>query len=1011
MIEKRIFQAVRRAVRGAGGGGKGGGGGGASSPQEFPDSLRSIQYARVLDLIAEGEIDGLVDGAKSVYLDDTPLQNPDGTYNFAGVTLDTTLGTPAQNYLPGFPAVESENAVNVEITYATSVTRQISNANVDKARVTISIPQLTYQNIGDAGVALIGTTVQLAIDLQSSGGGYVETINDTISGKTTTRYQRSYEIELTGSAPWDIRVRRLTPDSGTGRVVDNTWWTSYTEIIDSKITYVNSALAGLEIDASQFSSVPRRGYDVKGLLIQVPNNYDPATRTYSGVWGGTFTLAWSDNPAWCYYDLLTHERYGLGNYIDAASVDKWALYEIAQYCDELVDDGFGGREPRFTCNLYLQTREEAYKVLANMASIFRGMAYWGAGSITSVADMPTDTVALYTAANILDGHFSYQGSAINTRHTVALVSWNDPADAYRQKVEYVEDITGIERYGVVQTEIVAFGCTSRGQAHRMGRWLLYSERLETETVTFAVGLDGLFSAPGSVIKTQDQMRAGVRFGGRVVSATTLAVTVDNAVTIEAGKTYTLSAMLGDGSVQDRPVTNAAGAATVLALGAAFDSAPPPQSIWVLRSNVLAAETWRVLSVTESGKAQFQITALKHNPSKFDAVEQNLTLEPALTTTLTSTPAAPTGLSVTESLFEAGPGVVTNRVTFSFIGSTGRYAIAYRASIGNWVTLPESISQTVDLDGLDAGRYTFSVQQINALGVRSQAATLTTSVYGKTAQPADVEGFTVIQSSGFALAQWDLAVDLDVRVGGFIVIRHSPLTSGASWNDGIILESFPGGLVQGLCPLITGTYMAKALDSSGNYSAAEASFVATEGMITGFSTVGTLTEAPTFSGSKTDLEVRSSKLTLAGGTLWDSVAGNIDSVAGNCDDIGGGNQATSGSYAFSATLDLTTVAVRRFEADISALSVDNGNLWDSHTDEIDSVDGLFDGAVVNDCDVTLYAAMTDDNPAGTPVWTDWAPFMVSDFSGRAAKFRLDFASGSVNHNIEVSTLTVHAKIPA
>jgi predicted phage tail protein len=1007
MREKQIVELVRRAVRGAGGGGggKGGGGGDAQrAPVEAPDSLRSIQYARVLDLICEGEISGLVAGAQSVYLDNTPLQNADGTYNFSGVTLATTVGTQAQSYLPGFPSVESETAVNVEITSAVSVTRQITNVNSNKVRVTVSVPQLTSQNstTGD----LSGTSVAIAIDLQANGGGYVEQLTDTISGKTTTRYQRSYEIDLAGTAPWDIRLRRSTADSGSVSLVNKTYWSSYTEIIDSKITYPNSALVGIELDASQFNAVPVRGYEMLGALIQVPSNYDPVTRVYTGVWDGTFTTAWSDNPAWAYYFVATHERCGLGNYIDAASIDKWALYEIGQYCDALVDDGFGGTEPRFTCNLYLQTREEAYKVLANMASIFRGMAYWGAGSITAVADMPADAAALYTAANVIGGQFSYQGSAKNTRHTVALVAWNDPDDAYRQKIEYVEDITGIARYGVNETEIVAFGCTSRGQAHRMGRWLLYSERLETETVTFSVALDGIFSPPGSVIQTQDQARAGVRFGGRVASATTSAVTIDNVITIESGKTYTLNVVLPDGTVESSVVTNGIGSATVLSLATALSIAPQTHAIWTIARNDLALETWRVLAVSESGKAQFQITALKHNTSKFDAVENNLVLETAQTTTLTSRPSAVTGLALSESLFEASSGVVNNRATLSWSGSAGRYVVTYRASVGNWVSLPETISQTIDIDGLEAGLYTFSVQQINALGIRSPANSLVATIYGKTAAPADVTGFTVIKSAGIAKAQWALPTDLDVKVGGVIVIRHNPNTSAVTWNNTFIVEEFPGAQVEGEIALMTGTYMAKFRDSSGNYSANAVSFVATEGMVSGFTTVATTTQHSAFTGAKTNVALVGSSIQLDGTTLIDSMATSVDSWP-FVDSLGG--VSATGSYAFDTYLDLTTSATRRFEADIRVAQFDTGDLIDSRTDLIDDWDDI-DGAVVDDCDVVLYAALTDDNPAGSPTWGPWQPFLVSDFTCRAAKFKLDFISGQATHNISCDLLKVDVKTP-
>lgn len=1005
---RKITAATTAALAVRGAGGKSGGASGGSGA-EAPNTLRSIEYARVLDLLCEGEIGGLVAGFQSIDINDTPLQNADGSYNFAGVFVSGVTGTQAQDYLPGFGAQENEVAVNAEVKAAVPVIRSVSNANVNAVRVTVSVPRLAFQLTTNG--ALIANAAQLLYYIQSNGGGYVQQVpadGGLITGKTTTRYQRSYRFELTGSGPWDIKVARFTADATTVNDSKQTFFDSYTEIIDTKLAYPNSALVGVQIDASQFNAVPKRSYDIKGLKIRVPANYEPTTRVYTGVWDGTFTTEWSDNPAWCFYDLLVNTRYGLGNYVAAAQIDKWALYAIAQYCDELVDDGFGDSEPRFTCNLYLQTRAEAFKVIANLASIFRGMTYWAAGAITAVADMPSDAIALYTMANVAGGKFSYSGSAKNTRHTVALVTWNDPDDNYRQAVEYVEDATGIARYGVVETSIVAFGCTSRGQAHRMGKWLLYSERLETETCTFRCGLDGVLVYPGAVINTQDAARAGKRFGGRVAAATASAVTLDNAVTLSGGVDYTLMCMAPDGSLMQSAVTTGAGAASVLNVAPAFDQAPQVNAVWVLAASNLAPEIWRVLAATEVDKTTFEIVALAHDPDKFNAVELDIAFEAPPTTSITLTPEGVTNISVTESLYEAAPGVAGNRVLLSWSGTTGRYVIAYKGDGGNWVNLPDSISQTIDIDGLAPDIYTFNVQQVNGIGRRSPVNSLRTGVYGKTAPPADVAGFSVIKSTGFALAQWTLSSDLDVSLGGDVVIRHSPLTTGADWNHGTILETFPGGLTQGLCALITGTYMAKFRDSSGNYSTTAATFVLTEGMITGFTTVGTITEAAGFTGAKTNLAVAASTLSLASGVNWDAVAGNVDSVTGDWDAVGG--QSLTGSYAFSAALDLATVATRRFEADVAALAVDNVNTWDSHVDDVDDVDGMFDGAVINDCNVTLYASITNDDPAGSPTWGDWAPFMVSDFTCRAAKFRLDFVAGMANHNIGVTTLTVHAKTP-
>lgn len=727
-------------IGGAGGGGKGGGSSSGHVPVESPDSLRSRQYARVVDLVSEGEIVGLVDGLKSVYLDGTPIQNADGSLNFSGVTLATRTGTQAQPYIAGFPAVESEIAVGAKVTAAASVTRTITTANINAARVTISIPRLSYQNPsnGDLG----GTSVQVAIDVQNNGGGFVEVKADTITGKTTGKYQRAYRVELSGSGPWDVRVRRLTADGGQSNLANETWWDSYTEIIDAKLRCPNSALCALQVDAEQFRAIPRRGYEIKGLIIKVPVNYDPATRVYSGLWDGTFKLAWTDNPAWCFYDLLTSERYGLGAYIDATQVDKWGLYDIGRYCDELVSDGYGGSEPRFTCNLYLQTREEAYKVIQNMASIFRGIAWWQAGSIMVSADKPTDPSQLFTAANVSDGKFSYAGSARKTRHTVALVSWNDPADQYRQKIEYVDDESGIALYGVRETEVLAVGCTSRGQAHRFGKWLLWSEINETETETHGAGLDGVYLAPGAVYQTQDAARAGKRFGGRLLAATTSAVTLDAPVQIEVGKTYTLSCVMPDGTLESRVVANAAGTTDALTLVLPFSAAPQIMSVWVLAANDLVPDSWRLVSVVESKPGKLEISGLAYNPQKFAAVEQGLLLQPLPISNIeTTAPAMPTGLIISESHYEVLTEVRA-RVHVAWDAVPGlRWVVAWRRSNDNWIEAPANAAAW-DIDSILPGSLEVRVYAVNALGRRSAPAADTITVVGTTGGPGDVTGLVL-----------------------------------------------------------------------------------------------------------------------------------------------------------------------------------------------------------------------------------------------------------------------------
>lgn len=997
-----------RDIRGAGGGGGKGGGGGASqrTPVEAPDSLRSRQYARVIDAVCEGEVVGLVNGLKSVYLDDTPVQNADGSYNFSGVTLATRNGTQSQSYIEGFSSVEAEVPVATPVTTAAPVVRSVSDTGVDAIRVTLSTSGLSFQDPTNGDIS--GTSVNLAIDLQSNGGGYVEVVNTTISGKTSSKYQRAFLVPVSGSGPWDIRVRRITADSAQSNLRNATSFDSFTKVFYSKLKYPNTALVALSVDSEKFRSIPVRGYEMLGLILQVPSNYDAATRTYTGTWDGTFQLAWSNNPAWCFYELVTNERYGLGDFIDASQVDKWALYQIAQYCDELVDDGFGGQEPRYTCNLYIQTREEAYKVIQSMAAIFAGLTFWGSGAITAIQDSPADPVASFTAANVINGAFSYSGSSVKTRHTVALVSWNDPADRYRQKIEYVADEEGIARYGVVQTEVIALGCTSRGQAHRFGRSILYTERRETETISFRAGLDGLSIYPGEVIQTSDPVRAGVRLGGRLLAATTTAFTLDAPVTIAADQTYTLWCVLPDGSVESRAVITGAGTTDALTVGTAFTTAPQTFSVWVLAASNLAPETWRVISITEvqdgdGAATQAEITALKYSAAKYAEIESGIVLEPVATSTLNAIPAVPTQFLAAESLYLAAPDVVGVRITASWLGSAPGYELQYRRENGNWAAITTSAS-SVDIQPVDAGNYEFSLVAVNAIGRRSPPVSYTLEVIGKSAKPANVENFNVIKSSGLAFATWDLAADLDVRVSGRVVIRHTPASTGATWEQGVVLEEFNGDAVSGTLPLMQGTYMAKFRDSTGNYSNAATLFVATEGLVTGFTTVGTITFNPTFAGTYTDVGVVDSRLQLVSQELFDS-SELIDSSS----DIDGGDISPTGQADFTSYLDIGTNAIRRMQATITAISFDVADFIDGD-DDIDSTEDI-DGSVINDCDATLYIATTPDNPAGSPTWSAWQPFFVGDFGGRAYKFRLGLSSGSPSHTIGVSALSVTAKIPA
>ena len=799
-------------IIGAGGGGKGGGGASARVAQEAPDSLRSKAYARVVDLISEGEIEGLVDGLQSVYLDDTPIQNADGTTNFSGVTLETRDGTQQQSYVPGFSSVENEVPVGVEIKASQPVVRSITDPDVDAVRIKVSVGQLTNQDTTNGD--LNGSAVSFSIDRQVSGGGFVEVINDTISGKTTTKYQRSYYVPLTGNGPWEIRVRRITADSTSSAIQNKTYLDSYTEVVESKLRYPNSALVALRVDASQFSAIPRRSYDMKLLRVRVPVNYDPGTRTYSGVWNGNFKIAWTDNPAWCFYDLVTSTRYGLGGYIPESQVDKWALYRVAQYCDQLVPNGLGGFEPRFTCNLYLQTREQAYKVVQDMASIFRGMVYWSGGAITVTQDAPSDAVYQFAPGNVVDGEFAYQGSSAKARHTVALVTWNDPDDFYRQKVEYVEDAAGIARYGIVQSDVVALGCTARGQAHRVGKWLLFSEQSESEIVTFRTGLEGAVVRPGDIIKVADPVRGGMRLGGRIAAATASTVTLDQE--LPADLPWRLSVVLPNGTVEERLVGPVSG--RTLTVTIPFSSVPQVDAIWMLASSIIEPQLFRVVSVAERDPGVHEVTALAHNPSKYAAIEEGLALQPRSITVLSDIPPPPTGLAMQESLYRVkDQAQVLVQVSWTEVQTAIAYRLSYRVAGGNFVSLPLTSANYAEIRDAQEGQYEFSLRAIGITRKESIPATLSATVLGKTLPPSDVTGFTVQRRVSDLMIAWDELQDADLS--GYEV------RVGAGWDDAQLVAKTSGTqMLHDQSAAGQYPYHIRAIDTSGNYSAHVTTFV-------------------------------------------------------------------------------------------------------------------------------------------------------------------------------------------
>lgn len=1118
----------KKTIRGfGGGGGKGGGGGSGRVAQESPDSLRSIAYASVLDLVSEGEIEGLANGLKSVYFDSTPLQNDNGSFNFTGATVVSTNGTQSQSYIQGFPAVESENGVGVQVEYATPITRQITNSEVDAVRVRVSVPQLTRQNTSNGDIS--GSQVQYAIEIQSNGGGYVpqilgsawssntitkvsntlarsnqpvyqmqivvtDTSNEavytaqyknqisatwltdgittktdqqvtdtsysdeygtyyssetvtvktftmpiqasdawemrivvtsgspyissvngnygtpyaTINGKTTSKYERSHRIELTGEAPWDVRVRRITADSTTTALQNKTFWESYTEIIDGKFRYPNSAIVGVRIDASQFDSIPTRSYDLKLLKVKIPSNYNPITRAYTGIWDGTFKVQWTDNPAWCFYDLLTNTRYGLGDFIPEAQVDKWTLYSIGRYCDELIPDGFGGVEPRYTCNIYLQNRQEAYTLVNSMASIFRGMPYWSSGAITLGYDAPSDPVYQFTNANVVDGIFNYVGSSLKARHTVALVTWNDPDDFYRQKVEYVEDADGISRYGIIQTEVVAVGCTSRGQANRVGKWILFTEQSETEVVAFKTGIEGNVIRPSQVIQVADKDRSGTRIGGRISSATTTVITLDQDVsTIANIGTGSLSIILPNGSLETRTIQSVS--TNQVTVSTAFSQMPAKNAIWMAQTSTLSLQTFRVVSATEEADG-ISISALAHNPDKYANIEQGLKLQVRTISNLSLVPPAPNNIQSTESLYEDGADVkVLVTVSWSPVDGATAYQLSYKVGDRNYITLPNTSSTSIDIRGAIEGDYQFKVVAINSVNKKSIPTTLNKTIYGKTLPPADVENFSINVIGTQAHLSWSPVADLDLS---HYRIRHSRLTTGATYSDSVdLVVKVSRPAVSIVVPAMTGTYFIKAYDKLNNASINPTASVALVNDISGLNVIETITESPLFTGTKTECSVTEDGLVLDSSLDFDSATGDFDDLTGLFDG-GGGSTSTYGTYEFADVLDLGNIYTSRITSYIEIGRVDYVNTFDVKEGLFDSSLGEFDGDpnTFGDTNVELWVSTTQDDPSGTPTWTNYRQFFVGDYSARAFRFKAVLTSLDITSSPVLKVLTINVDMP-
>lgn len=739
--------------------GRKGGSSSSRTPTEQPDDLQSVAKAKILVALGEGEFAGQLT-AKDIYLDGTALENADGSQNFSGVTWEFRAGTQAQKYIQGIPGTENEINVGTEVTSATAWTRTFTNTQLSAVRLRLKWPSLFKQeDDGD----LVGYSVNYAIDLQTDGSTWQTVLNTSVTGKTTSGYERSHRIDLPqAGSTWTIRLRKITSDANSAKIGNTMMLQSFTEVIDAKFRYPNTALLYIEFDSSQFNgSIPQISCEPRGRVIRVPDTYDPETRTYSGTWAGTFKWAWTDNPAWIFYDLVVSDRFGLGDRLTTANIDKWTLYQVAQYCDQMVPDGKGGSgtEPRYTCNVYIQERNDAYTVLRDFAAIFRGMTYWGDDQIVALADMPRDVDFTYTHANVIDGRFTYSSSTTKNRYTNALVSWSDPDNAYSDAMEPVFEQALVARYGFNQLEITAIGCTRQSEANRKGRWGILTNNKD-RVVTFNVGEDGNIPQPGYVIAVADRNLSGRDLGGRISAVNGRVLTLDRAPDASADDRMIVN--LPSGVSQSRTIQSITG--NKVTVTTAYSETPVAEAVWVIESDELYAQQYRVITVTDNNDGTFTIVGANHDPDKFDRIDTGAIIDQRPVSVIPlGNQSPPDNIVISSfSVVQQNISVETMRVSWDQAQNAIAYEAQWRRNDGNWVNVPRNSTTSFDVPGIYAGRYLVRVRAINAAEISSgwgysEEKTLT----GKVGNPPKPVGFIASDNMVFGIElSWGFPANTD-----------------------------------------------------------------------------------------------------------------------------------------------------------------------------------------------------------------------------------------------------------
>ncbi|MCU4491311.1 phage tail protein [Acinetobacter guillouiae] len=786
-------------------------------PKVANDTTASKTYARLQYGMSEGEVEGLANGFKSIFLDDTPIENDSGARNFQDVTLDFRSGTNDQAYMEGFESIASETAVGVELKSDTPWVKGITNLNLDAVILRVRFGALKQQDPSNGDVS--GIVIDYSIEVQTDGGSWELMLDTQMSGKTSANYERTHRIGLPkANNNWLIRVIRKTPNSSSEYVSDKMYIQAITEVVDLKLAYPNTALIGLQYDAETFSNIAKIAVDLKGVKIKVPSNYDPVSRTYIGIWDGLFKRAYSNNPAWIYYDLCTNKRYALGNRLTEPMIDKWSLYRLAQYCDQLVPNGKGGQEPRFTCNVYIQSAESAFDILSKLAGLFRAISYWDGASIVCEADLPQDAIFTYTSANIIDGvlGINYTGTRARDRHNAVKVAWDNPQNRYKTEYVFVRDEKSIaEAKAVRLLELEAWGCTSEGQAQRTGQWALKTEQLETRTVTFKVGLDGYIPLPGKVIELADELLAGRANGGRIssVSADLKQITLDrDDVVCRSGDRLVVNGE--NGKAQARVVSSIAG--RVVTVVSAFDSVAP-QNVWVIDAQDLATMKFRVVSISQDEPHQFTITALQHADSKFNAIDHGAFIDDRPISIINPTTQEPVESVIisSEQMVQQGISVETMVISWPQAKDATKYQVEWRKDNGTWLKLPLTGNNSAEVAGIYAGQYEARVFAISAFDISSLPTySVLTELKGKQGKPPKLAN---IHAEGilFGMKLTWLFPAVGALDTAYTEIEVSPDSTSNIAQLGLFAYPTTVHTIQGMQPNLRQYYRGRLIDRIGN----------------------------------------------------------------------------------------------------------------------------------------------------------------------------------------------------